>query len=52
MVFFIFGVASKVGGNEISINCFVFNVCSNISIFIYAFWEYLNVGFTVGSINN
>jgi hypothetical protein len=49
---FIFGEASKVGGNEISINCFVFNVCSRVSIFIYDFWEYLNVGIIMGSINN
>ena len=31
-------------GNEISITCFVFNVRSSISIFIYARCKYLDVG--------
>ena len=42
-VVFTFGEADKEGGNETLWTCFIFNVGSSITVFIYGGCKYLDV---------
>jgi hypothetical protein len=41
----------KGDGNEISFRCFIFNVCSGISVCLYVGCKYLNVGSSLVTIS-
>ena len=51
-LFFTFGAVDKVGGDEINWARFILNVSSSITFFVHGNCECLNVGITLGSINN